>query len=89
MAKGLKLTTAFVLLVSVLGVFVAPSVDLEPSALRAARAALMTMLAIANAAAVILTLVVPALHAQSALIPHATILHRDSGILDLDCARLC
>ena len=88
MRRHFKSLVAFLLLVGVATVFVAPFVSLEPTALRAARAATLALLALAEFALAATGLLGsgflisgPFLKVQSpASVP---------DVIDLDCARLC
>lgn len=84
-----KFIVCLVLVVSVVAVFVAPAVDLEPTAMRAARAAQLFMCSFAAAAAIMFSLLPAMQSAHVGLFGHLHVLCSSADILDVDCARLC
>ena len=90
MAKRTRALLTLWLLLVLAAVFFAPSVDLEPTALRALRAAALIYLAIFVASHIFLALPVSGLESRWPLRPSATfIVPEDSSLLDLYCSRLC
>ncbi len=89
MKGAIKVVVGVVLLLSVLVVFVAPAVDLEPTALRAMQAAslLFAVLALAGTTvAATLTVHNPFLGPTSGVHPIGT---TTASLVDLNCVRLC
>jgi hypothetical protein len=78
-----KTTGAVVLLFAVLIVFAAPAVDLDPSALRASRAAALALLSLALSASIVFAAV---LHQTSArLVPSLTVSPAEDCSASLRC----
>ncbi|HLK31849.1 MAG TPA: hypothetical protein VKT29_02085 [Terriglobales bacterium] len=84
----LQTVLAWVLIFAIVVIVIAPSVDLDPAAMRAQQAAMMAMAALAAAGVALATLllpislsVVPATQAPAAASLHC--------LLDLICSRLC
>jgi len=89
MSAAVKVAVGIVLLLSVLVVFIAPAVDLEPTALRAMQAAslLFAVLALARTTiAATLTLSNPYM---GAVFSGRPIDASTASLVDLNCARLC
>lgn len=89
MKGAIKVVVGVVLLLSVLVVFVAPAVDLEPTALRAMQAAslLFAVLALAG------TTVAATLTVHNPFLGPTSGVHRieatTASLVDLNCVRLC
>jgi hypothetical protein len=78
---------AVLLLGAIVFVAIAPLLDLEPTALRAARFAQLALLAVAGAASVIVAVRPMASSKCSDFI--GTPLHQSASIVDATCSRLC
>ena len=84
--RSLKIAIGLLLLFSVLLVFVSPYVDLDPTALRAAQAALVLVLSIAVNAFLLFCLIRhQAYRAYQPLVADPS----PGSLVDLICARLC
>jgi len=75
------------LVLAVLLIFVAPAVDLEPSALRASKAAVGFFAAIA--CLILLPYPVTSAALQPSLFERLLLMQGSSDVLDLTCSRLC
>lgn len=79
---------ALLLLFAIVVIVIAPSVDLDPTTLRASQAAILAMAAVAAAGMVLADVLVPdwtAIRRSSG----GTLVLALSGLLDLICTRLC
>ena len=86
MSDKFKIGAALLLLLTVVYIFVAPTFDLDPTALRAARHAASIFIAIAAAASVLTALETGL---QSILISPSAPIPPASDLIDLTCTRLC
>lgn len=89
MRDKLKVVAAPVLIIAVVAVFIAPVVNLEPTAMRAWRAAQMIALGMQAAAttALLLTIAVPSAAARPEFLREP--FGRSADLIALDCVRLC
>lgn len=88
MTRRAKSLVSLLLLVGVITVFVAPFVNLEPTALRAARAATLAMLALA-AAAVTASGLLGSQTFRPGMYLASQVPAPQPDVIDLDCVRLC
>lgn len=92
MKKRIYIVLTLLLLLALAAVFLAPSVDLEPSALRAARAAAILFLSIFIASHLLLALASNPLQECRAVFERRdsdSTVTSDLSLLDLYCTRLC
>ena len=87
MYTRLRQLVAILVLAAIVFVTIAPLLDLDPTALRATRAAQLTLLAVAGAAAVVFAIRPPAFSRCPGFIWIP--LHQSASIVDATCARLC
>jgi predicted membrane-bound spermidine synthase len=90
MHRRIYILLALLVMISVAVVFFAPSVDLEPTALRAAQAAELVLLAIASVG-ILITAHLPVLMTRPREREDLVliILGREPNLVDLNCTRLC
>jgi len=89
MSDAIKVATGIVLLLSILVVFAAPAVDLEPTALRAMQAATLLFAVLALAGTTITATLTPANPYTGAVFGFHPIQTTTGSLVDLNCVRLC
>ena len=87
MSTWLKSLLVILLLVAVATVFISPAIDLEPTALRASRAAQALQIALLSAALAIRGLLSPIFVSLTPQAESRGVNHEN--LLDLNCTRLC
>ena len=83
------IVVACLLLLTIAAVFVAPSVDLEPTAMRAARAATTAMAALAATATALTPLNLPPQQFTLATVVLQSVSVTFPDLIDVLCTRLC
>ena len=90
MHKLIKQIGAIVAIVAILAVFIAPAFSVQPTAMRASRAAQQILMAFALFASAVLTwLLATTLPSELADFPDDRICNFPLHIIDLTCVRLC
>lgn len=89
MPHRIQLGLVIVLLFTVLVVFISPAVDLEPTALRAARAANLVFFALVQAGCAIAGLLQTSLSPFARISPFWALLSSSTDLVDVNCVRLC
>jgi hypothetical protein len=84
----LQIVIACLLLIAVVVIFVAPSVDLDPAAMGSQQTLLLAMAALAAAGTALLALQAPEWWAAN-LVPTSPPPASQRPLLDLTCSRLC
>ena len=89
MRSDAKLGIVIVLVLSVMVVFVSPAVDLEPTALRALKAAKMLFAALVLAGTAIAACLRVSFPSPGIVLEFHPIEASAASLVDLNCARLC
>jgi hypothetical protein len=84
-----KLGIVIVLLLIVMTVFIAPTVDLEPTALRAMKAASLLFAALVLAGTAIAALLSVSFSSTGIILASDSARQKAANIVDLNCVRLC